>query len=201
MIKRLSFAAMLSVILFTAPAGAAEPLVDAAWVKANIATDNVVFLDLRGNPRAFQAAHISDARWTSYGRYSWRAEINNVSGMLPPTAKLKALIGQLGIGNEDHVVLTPAGWDATNMGIVTRIYWTFKVLGHDQVSILDSGMNAYLADKKNPLQKGMTTPQSKTFKARFRPQLLATAEEIGHKHAPSVKEGHPHAPGAKPHKD
>ena len=55
MIKRLSFAAMLSVILFTAPAGAAESLVDAAWVKANIATDNVVFLDLRGNPRAFQA--------------------------------------------------------------------------------------------------------------------------------------------------
>ena len=29
MIKRLSFAAMLSAILFTAPAGAAEPLVDA----------------------------------------------------------------------------------------------------------------------------------------------------------------------------
>ena len=107
----------------------------------------------------------------------------------------------MGIGNEDHVVLAPAGWDATNIGIATRIYWTFKVLGHDQVSILDSGMNAYLADKKNPLQKGMTTPQSKIFKARFRPQLLATTEEISHKHAPSVKEGHPHAPGAKPHKD
>lgn len=192
---------MLSAILFTAPAGAAEPLVDAAWVKANIATDNVVFLDLRGNPRAFQAAHIPDARWTSYGRHGWRAKINNVSGMLPPTAKLEALIGRLGIGNEDHVVLAPAGWDATNMGIATRIYWTFKVLGHDQVSILDGGMNAYLADKKNPLQKGMTTPQPNIFKARFRPQLLATAEEIGHKHAPSVKEGHPHAPGAKPHKD
>ena len=44
---------MLSAILFTAPAGAAEPLVDAAWVKANIATDNVVFLNLRKNPRAF----------------------------------------------------------------------------------------------------------------------------------------------------
>ncbi len=93
----------------------------------------------------------------------------------------------MGIGNEDHVVLAPAGWDATNMGIATRIYWTFKVLGHDQVSILDGGMNAYLADKKNPLQKGMTTPQSKTFKARFRPQLLATAEEIGHKHAHQSK--------------
>ena len=97
MIKRLSFAAMLSAILFTAPAGAAEPLVDAAWVKANIATDNVVFLDLRGTPRAFQAAHIPDARWTSYGRHGWQAKINNVSGMLQPAAKLEALIGRLGI--------------------------------------------------------------------------------------------------------
>ena len=114
-------------------------------------------------------------------------KINNVSGILPPTAKLEALIGRLGIGNEDHVVFVPAGWDATNMGIATPIYWTFKVLGHDQFSILDGGMNAYLAEKKNPLQKGMTTPQPKTFKARFRPQLLATAEEIGHKHAPSIK--------------
>ena len=52
-IKGLSFAAMLSAILFTAPAGTAEPLVDAAWVKANITTDNVVFLNLRKNPRAF----------------------------------------------------------------------------------------------------------------------------------------------------
>lgn len=184
MIKRLSFAALIAAILFTMPAGpagaagAAGPLVDAAWVKANIATENVVFLDLRGNPRAFQAAHIPGARWTSYGRHGWRAKINNVPGMLPPTAKLEALIGRLGIGNEDHVVLAPAGWDATNMGIATRIYWTFKVLGHDEVSILDGGMNAYLADKGNPLEKGMTTPQPRTFKARFRPQLLATAEDV-----------------------
>lgn len=181
MIQRLSIVSLFLALLSAAPAGAAGaagPLVDAAWVKANIATDNVVFLDLRGNPRAFQAAHIPGARWTSYGRHGWRAKINNVPGMLPPTAKLEALIGRLGIGNEDHVVLAPAGWDATNMGIATRIYWTFKVLGHDQVSILDGGMNAYLADKGNPLEKGMTTPQPKTFKARFRPQLLATAEDV-----------------------
>ena len=178
MIKRFSFAVLLLALFFTAPVRAAEPLVDAAWVKANIATHNVVFLDLRGNLRAFQAAHIPGARWTSYGRHGWRAKIKNVPGMLPPTAKLEALIGRLGIGNEDHVVLAPAGWDATNMGIATRIYWTFKVLGHDEVSILDGGMNAYLADKRNPLEKGMATPQPKTFKARFRLQLLATALDV-----------------------
>ena len=184
MIQRFSIAILFLALFFTASAGAARaaktagPLVDAAWVKANITTDNVVFLDLRGNRRAYQAAHIPGARWTSYGRDGWRVKIKNVPGMLPPTAKLEALIGRLGIGNEDHVVLAPAGWDATNMGIATRIYWTFKVLGHDQVSILDGGMNAYLADKKNPREKGAATPQPKTFKGRFRPELLATAEDV-----------------------
>jgi thiosulfate/3-mercaptopyruvate sulfurtransferase len=178
MIKRLSFAALLSALLMAAPAGAAEPLVDAAWVKANIANHNVVFLDLRGNPRAFQAAHIPGARFTSYGRHGWRATIKNVPGMLPPTAKLEALIGRLGIGNGDHVVLAPAGWNATEMGVATRIYWTFKVLGHDEVSILNGGMNAYMADTGNPLEKGMIQPGPKTFKAGFRPELLATAEDV-----------------------
>ena len=172
------FLALSFVLAAFMPANAVQPLVDASWVKDNIAKPGVVFLDLRGNPRAFQAGHIPGARWTSYGRDGWRAKINNVPGMLPPTAKLEALIGRLGIGNADHVVLAPAGWDATNMGIATRIYWTFKVLGHDEVSILDGGMNAYLADKKNPLEKGMTTPKPKTFKARFRPELLATAEDV-----------------------
>ncbi|MCH7831938.1 MAG: hypothetical protein IIC55_03605 [Proteobacteria bacterium] len=98
MIQRLSIVSLFLALLSATPAGAAGPLVDAAWVKANIATDNVVFLDLRGNPRAFQAAHIPGARWTSYGRHGWRAKIKNVPGMLPPTAKLEALIGRFGIG-------------------------------------------------------------------------------------------------------
>ena len=100
---------MLSAILFTAPAGAVEPLVDAAWVKANIATDNVVFLNLRGNPRAFQAAHILSARWTSYGRHGWQAKINNVSGMLRPTAKLAALNGRDEYGHRHAYLLDLQG--------------------------------------------------------------------------------------------
>ena len=35
------------------------------------------------------------------------------------------------------------------MGTATRIYWTFKVLGHDNVSILNGGMAAYDEEDKN----------------------------------------------------
>jgi len=157
---------------------AAAPLVDAAWVKANIGNPNVVFLDVRGNPRAYHAAHIPGAVWTSYGRDGWRVERDGVPGMLPPIDRLEKLIGRLGIDNASYVVLVPGGWNATEMGVGTRIYWTFKVLGHDKVSILDGGMTAYAADKRNPFERGAGTPAMKTFKADFRPELVASAADV-----------------------
>ncbi len=165
-------------IFAAAPARAATPLVNAAWIKDNIGKPNVVFLDVRGSAGAFRAGHIPGAVFTSYGPNTWRVEIKGVPGMLPPVKNLEKLIGGLGIGNADHVVLVPGGYSAGEMGVATRIYWTFKVLGHDAVSILDGGMIAYAADRKNPLEKKFARPIPKPFKANFRPELVATASDI-----------------------
>ncbi len=59
--------------------------------------------------------------------------------MLTSVEQISNLIGSLGIGNQDHVVLIPYGTSSSKMGTATRIYWTFKVLGHDKVSILTAG--------------------------------------------------------------
>lgn len=158
-------------------AAAAEPLVEPAWVKANAGRPGIVFVDLRF-PRAFQAGHVPGAVRTSYGRDGWRETRNGVPGMLPETADLEALIGGLGIDNASHVVLLPAGISAGEVGSATRIYWTLKLLGHEEVSILNGGMRAYLRDKAAPLEKGKSRPQAKAFKARLRPELLATAADV-----------------------
>ncbi|MBC8337677.1 MAG: sulfurtransferase [Alphaproteobacteria bacterium] len=160
--------------------GKATPLVDVAWVKANIGKPGIVFLDVRGSAGAFKAGHIPGAIFTSYGRDKWRIKNKKgVRGMLPPVKDLEKLIGgRLGIGNGDHVVLTPGGYSAGEMGVATRIYWTFKVLGHDAVSILDGGLDSYVSDKKNPLEKTYSPPQPKAFKSNFRAELLATAGDV-----------------------
>ena len=61
---------------------------------------------------------------------------DGILGMLPPVEQISNLIGSLGIGNQDHVVLIPYGTSSSKLGIATRIYWTFKVLGHDKESIM-----------------------------------------------------------------
>lgn len=171
-------AAFIATIGFAGQAMAAEPLVDAAWVKANIGKPNVVFLDTRPKV-AYLRGHIPGAVHTNYGKDGWRVKKGKVVGLLPDdTSKLAKLIGSLGIDNNSHVVLVSPGKSSTDMGISTRLFWTFKVLGDDNVSILNGGMAAYLAkvDKKgkpvNPLEKGAAKPTAKTFKVALRKDML-----------------------------
>ena len=187
------FAMMLALAVVTAAgvANAATPLVDVAWVKSNLGKPGVVFLDvggkLGGKSKAnFLRGHIPGAVWTNYLKDGWRSKDKNKTvGQLSATPKLEKLIGGLGIGNDDHVVLIPVGGKALDMGTATRIYWTFKVLGHDNVSILNGGMKAYTkqVDKKtkkpvNPLQTGAAKPTAKTFKANVRQDMLITKADV-----------------------
>ena len=165
-----------------APAMAAEPLVDAGWVKSNLGKPGIVFLDVTSNPAAFQKGHVPGAVFTHYSKDKWRIDTkkngHKVAGVLPPVDHMEKLIGELGIGNEDHVVIIPAGVGAAEMGTATRIYWTFQVLGHDNVSIMNGGMAAWMADKANPLKANANYPAPKSFKANFPDDLLATTDEV-----------------------
>ena len=190
--KRYLRAVAAGTLLFIAGvAFAAEPLVDVAWVKANIGKPNVVFLDVRSalagkSKTDYLRAHVPGAVYTDYLKDGWRIKTKDGTvGMLPPAANLEKLIGGLGIGNDSHVVIIPEGAKALDMGTATRVYWTFKVLGHDEVSILDGGMVAYTkeVDPKtkqplNPLDKGAVKPEPKTFKASLRPEMIVSKDDV-----------------------
>ena len=156
---------------------AADPLVDVAWVKANGANPNVRLVDTRGQWE-FLNGHIPGSVYTDYGgQRGWRVKKNGVNGLLPEIPYLESLIGGLGIDNATHVVLVPGGYGAGEMAAAARIYWTFKLLGHDDISILDGGIIAY-AKARYPMIKGPARIEAKTFKAQFRPRYIAYAKDI-----------------------
>jgi thiosulfate/3-mercaptopyruvate sulfurtransferase len=166
------------------PALAADALVDVAWVKENTGKDGIVFVDVRGQAD-YLRGHIPGAVNTDYGKAGWRVAINKVPGYFPEDpSDLAAHIGSLGIGNDTHVVLVAPGTSSSDMGTATRMYWTFKVLGHDEVSILNGGMAAYLSevdgDKNpvNPLEKGVVEADAKTFNVALREDMLIGAEDV-----------------------
>lgn len=177
-------ATVAALALMAAPAFAADPLVDVAWLKQNLGSENMVVLDARG-ATDFLRGHIPGAVNTNYGKDGWRVKVGDVPGLFPEDpAALGALIGSLGISNDTHVVIVAPGNSSSDMGTATRIYWTFKVLGHDDVSILNGGMKAYLAEvdgnKKpvNPLDKGAVEPTPATFTIDFHEEMVPDEEHV-----------------------
>lgn len=183
--RALAAAAMLA--MTSVPTAAAEsvaPLVSVDWLKNRLGQANLLLLDVRSPPDGggkalYEAGHIPGAIHSDYGRGGWRVTRNGVPAMLPETAALEALIGGLGIDEEIHVVIVPAGIGSSEFGTAARIYWTLKLVGQERVSILDGGFSAWHADASNPIERSSRAPSPRIFTAKLNRALLADADEVG----------------------
>ena len=156
------------------------PLVDTTWLKGNLGAPGIAILDIRGGEEAaqkFAEAHIPGAVHAPY-QGQWRTVRGGVVGMLPQIDVIEAYISGLGVSNASSVVIMPAGSGATEFGAAARIYWTFKFLGHDDVTILDGGWNAWLEDSANPVASGPAESDQATFMAKPRPEILVETDEV-----------------------
>jgi thiosulfate/3-mercaptopyruvate sulfurtransferase len=143
-------AGLVLVLAMVAPAMAAQPLVSPAWLSEHLHASNLVVLDVRsaidgGGTKAYLAAHIPASVHTDYDHPGWRVTVHNVPFMLPSMLEIQDLIGNLGIDEKTHVVVVPAGVHVTDFGSAARVYWTLKVAGVPEVSILDGGFAAWKA--------------------------------------------------------
>ena len=154
-----------------------QPLVDAAWLKAHLDAKDMVIIDVRDPGAEFEAGHIPGAVSAPYTTFGWRAKIDGVPGQLPPVSEIAARIGSLGVGNDTQVVIVSAGDNSTEFGKATRVYWTFKVLGHDAVTILNGGERAWQAADAQVAQ-GAVTPVAAKFTPDFQPRYIATADQV-----------------------
>ncbi len=192
--RLISMGLALLIISMTNLIQAASPLVEPVWVKNNIAKKGIVFLDVTSNAKSFAKAHVPGAVFTHYIKDNWRITKNvknkknkKVKGLLPDMLHLEKLIGGLGIGNDDHVIIIPSGFSAGEMATATRIYWTFKVIGHDNVSIMSGGMSHYNSHIGFPLEKGASKPVAKSFKGQLNKAVLATESDVQNAIADNVK--------------
>ena len=156
------------------------PLVTADWVKSHAADENVVILDIRDKVDETDLGdlpYLAHAVVAPYGSAGWRTEVEGVPGQIPAPEQIAELIGGLGIDGDDHVVIVPWGTDSTEFGSATRIYWTFKYLGHEEVSILDGGWRQYDAQGGERVAEPVT-PVAVVFPYEIQPELRATTADV-----------------------
>ena len=184
LVRRIAVALTLVGAVAT-PALAEEttPLVSRDWVKARLGNPDVVVLDVRsaldgGGAEAYARGHIPGAVHSDYDKAGWRVTRNGVPFMLPTLPELEKLIGELGIDEDSHVVVVPAGVHALDFGSAARVYWTLKATGVAKVSILDGGFAAWAADPANPVERGASKPSPKIFTATINKRLIAESSDV-----------------------
>jgi len=184
MISRAAFAliAGFSVLLFSISGIRAEqsmPLVSADWLLKNLTEPELVILDIRspnsrGNPYA--NGHVPGAHHAPYN-VGWRERRDGIIGMLPQKEKIVSHIRSVGVNSSSHVVIVPYGRSSTDFSAATRVYWTFKVMGHDRVSILEGGYKAWNAVNA-PLSDEAVSVVEGDFDGKLDPALLTLEDEV-----------------------
>ena len=183
LLRPLAIAATVA-LLSAVPARAetATPLVSTGWLKQHLQDGDVLVLDIRsaidgGGLEAYQNGHIPGAIHSDYDKAGWRVTRGGVPFMLPTLAELEKLIGELGIDEDTHVVVAPAGVSYTDFGSAARTYWTLKVAGVSNVSILDGGFATWAAER-NAIETGPSKPSPKIFTATLNKALLADRTDV-----------------------
>jgi len=144
----------------------ASCLVTAAWVRDNL--DDVKILDASAHlPAAgrdavaeFTTAHIPGAV---------RFDIDAVADpntalphMLPDADSFASAVAAMGISDDDHVVI----YDDSAIMPAARVWWMFRLFGHEHVSVLDGGLAAWQTID-GPLTSGAPAlPESGRFTVR-----------------------------------
>lgn len=95
--------------------------------------------------------------------------------MLPTSSHFSQYVGDLGIGNDTHVVV----YDTSDFGSYSapRVWWMFRLFGHNLVSVLDGGMKNWLADG-HPVTSEYSKPEHREFKAVINQSWVKSYEDL-----------------------
>lgn len=181
------------------------PLVDTQWLADNLS--KVVILDVRENEDSFEkkaeppqqlpvnpcgarkspedkpfivSGHIPGAVMVPLKEVVVKRKVGDVElkAMLPTKENFDKLMQKSGVNNDSAVVITSLGMTPNDMMITTRLYWSLKYFGHDNVAVLNGGTAQWVKDGRDT-EYGKSEPKKGEFKATAeRQEMLATAADV-----------------------
>ncbi|KAL7593170.1 thiosulfate/3-mercaptopyruvate sulfurtransferase 1, mitochondrial isoform X1 [Lactuca sativa] len=177
-----------------------EPVVSVDWLHANLREPDMKVLDAswympdeQRNPlQEYQVAHIPGALFFDVDGISDRT--TNLPHMLPSEEAFAAAVSALGIENKDGVVV----YDGKGIFSAARVWWMFRVFGHDRVWVLDGGLPMWRASgfdvessaSSDAILKASAASEAiekvyhgqavgpVTFQTKYQPHLVWTLEQV-----------------------
>jgi thiosulfate/3-mercaptopyruvate sulfurtransferase len=157
-----------------------DPLLDAQWLKANLNAPDIRVIDatwfLPNDERDSRVMH-SKARLPRAVFFDLDEIVDANSPlphMLPSPEKFASRMRKLGIGDGARIIV----YDATGIFSAARVWWTFRVMGKEDVFVLDGGLPAWEAAGGALIDGPPDKPQERHFTARLRQDLVHTLPEM-----------------------
>ena len=142
-------------------AGSAVRVLDGSWHLPPLARD----------PAAeFQEAHVPGAAFFDIDGIC--DPDSSLPHMLPSPELFGRSVSALGVGNDSHVVV----YDTVGLYSAARVWWMFRVFGHERVSILAGGLPRWQAEGR-PVESGEPAIAPGSFTARARDDALVRSFE------------------------
>ena len=156
-----------------------SPLVSTEWLQQHLFAPDIRPVDAtwylptleQDARREFEDAHIPGAVYFDIDDIA--DETSDLPHMLPSAVKFSARVRKLGLGDGERIVV----YDNNLFSAAARVWWMFRLFGHDDVTVLDGGL-AKWRDEKRPLNDLPGQPRERHFTARQNNLLLRDLEQI-----------------------
>jgi thiosulfate/3-mercaptopyruvate sulfurtransferase len=154
-------------------------VVSTAWLAENLGAPDLRVVDgswhmpqaKRDPRREYEDAHIPGAVFFDVDGIADAS--TDLPHMLPTPEVFARAVGALGIGDGDRVIV----YDTRSVVSAARVWWTFRVFGHDAVAVLDGGFPKWRAEGR-PIETGAVEPAPGRFTRRFRTELVRDAGQM-----------------------
>jgi thiosulfate/3-mercaptopyruvate sulfurtransferase len=154
-------------------------LVSTDWLAERLAAPDIRILDasyyLPGDPRngraEYDKAHIPGARFFDIDDIA--DSHSPLPHMLPPVEKFVSRVRKMGIGDGHRVIV----YDQQGLFSAARVWWTFRVFGHQDVAVLDGGLPKWLAEGR-PVDDEEPDPRERHFTGRRNAAMVRDVTQI-----------------------
>lgn len=156
-----------------------SPLVSTEWLAAHLNAPDVRIVDAslylpdaKRDPKAeYREAHIPGAVFFDID------EISDTSSpyphMLPPPEKFASRVKALGLGDGHRIV----AYDTAGLFSAARAWWMFRVMGHEEVFVLDGGFPKWRAEGR-PVEDLPPVLKTRHFTPRPNHLILRDAAQL-----------------------
>lgn len=156
-----------------------KTLVSTDWLARHLKDPDLRVLDAsyylpehgRNGKEEYAEAHIPGARFFDIDEISDKA--SDLPHMAPPVEKFMSRMRAMGVGDGHQVVV----YDGAGLFSAARVWWLFKLMGHEDVAVLDGGFPKWQTEG-HPVEDMAPMVRDRHMTVRFQNHLVRDVTQV-----------------------